>query len=84
MGFSLYESDSKLLINIKILNNLISFDPSIIHELFQNKKESNEKIKKIYREEMSSFIEFENVILNDKIKNNVDSLDVEDIDFDAI
>jgi len=66
------------------LNNLISFDPSIIHELFQNKKESNEKIKKIYREEMSSFIEFENVILNDKIKNNVDSLDVEDIDFDAI
>ncbi len=63
---------------------MISFDHSILREVFQINKEPRYENKKKIPGEIPSFIELENEISNDKLLNNSKSLDMEDIDFDAI
>lgn len=53
--------------------------------MFQIKKDSNDdKNYKNIKEEIPSFIELENVLSNDIASSNSKSLEIQDIDFDAI
>lgn len=85
MGLELSEEDINFTNNFKKLNNLISFDPLIIKEIYQTKNNSKDKNYGLANEKTISFIELENVLSTDMEKfSDSKSLEIEDIDFDAI
>lgn len=85
MGFELFKDDSDFLGNVKRLNKIISFDYSTINEIFENRKDFNNKKPEVSNEKVISFVEIENVISNDNMSvYDSKSVDIEDIDFDAI
>lgn len=70
--------------NIKKLNKIIALDPFLLNDLFSNQEEYFDKNQQINLQDKSSFIELENASNKDKNININNSLDIADIDFDAI